>query len=118
MKSIQPSVVEENAGEDEQWMLIPDYLDDHNNYIVLTEGVPVITARPVMPLSVSSNTVAPNVGCVISGIPEDTQVRHPDGVVTVNDGTLEWSTPMPGQYQLRFENFPYHDVEVHIEVTS
>lgn len=75
------------------------------------------TPRPIMGLDIPTLAVGVGEPVVIDGVPPDTTCYHPDGVSTIDDGQVEWSATLPGRYQLRFENFPYRDAEVWIEVT-
>lgn len=118
MKDIQPWMIEENAQADDSWFEIPGYIDDYDKYVTTGVDGPEITTRPAMALTVSSTAVGINEDVTVSGVPTGTLVHHPDGSNTVNDGTLEWSSTLPGVHRLILENFPYQDEEITIEVTS
>jgi hypothetical protein len=63
----------------------------------------VIQQRPVMPLVVTQNPFT------ITGIPTGTLVKYPGGELIVDDGFIEWSSAVPGEFAFQLSCFPYRD---------
>lgn len=107
------------AQDGEDWML--GVANDTLEYIVFdSEGIPTITPRPTMAITLSKDTIEADAEdyCLIEGIPEGCVVRDSSGnSVIVDDGSLEFVTDKQGEHVLRFECFPYLDKEVTIHAT-
>lgn len=107
------------SDEGKQAVLWDHELNGRELYVV--NGEPA--ERPLMPLTYTTDGVAPQEGEPISlaingilrveNIPAGTQVAHPDGELTVDDGFIEWSAVEPGHYFFRFDNFPFQEVNFH-----
>lgn len=77
-----------------------------------------VVARPPMGLSLDKPVISADAVDVVtvSGVPVGTLLRvngRKEGVVT--DGTVEFSTDIPGQYRLRFQLFPYLTEEIVVD---
>jgi hypothetical protein len=70
-----------------------------------------IAVRPEMPLVITQNPFT------VTGIPEGTVVTYPDGVITVDDGFIEWSAVEPGHYRFHFSKSLYLEREVYAQIT-
>lgn len=78
-----------------------------------------VKERPVMGLAVDRTLIVADGAdvAIITGIPAGTTLRVSGREFTVDDGTLEFSSPHRGMHYLRFESFPYQDAEVFIHAT-
>ena len=74
--------------------------------------------RPEMVLSGMQDVLGVNEEMVVTGLPVGTVVHHADGELTVDDGSLEWASNVPGAFYLRILNFPYQEVFLRVQVTS
>lgn len=88
-------------------------LDMQTQYLV--DGEPV--DRPVMALGSThplSESVQLKVGEVIevTGIPKGAKVYHPEGMIQVDDGFIDWGSDTPGTYQLHLVHAPYQEVTI------
>lgn len=53
----------------------------------------------------------------IDGIPSGAMVRYPGGSITVDDGFIEWSSMVPGEFRFTIEKFPYLDAVVNAVIS-
>jgi len=67
-----------------------------------------VVPRPPLPV-IGPAPVAIGEYLEFSGIPPGTLVKYPGGELIVDDGFLEWAALEPGEYEFRFENFPYQE---------
>lgn len=76
------------------------FVPDPPKYILDGE----ITERPTMPLVEEAND-----GPLfhLTGIPVGTKVLFPDGEIIVDDGFIQWTSLVEGEYQFILTNFPY-----------
>ena len=74
--------------------------------------------RPTFSLSVSALSVPVSTTVTISNIPTGTLVIHPGGSLVVDDGFVDWSALEPGDYEFKFQNFPYIEEAVSVTVTA
>lgn len=75
-----------------------------------------ITPRPVMPVTVSG-PVAVDEDWEITGIPAGALVTYPDGAVVVDDGFIQWSSAVPGEFKFTVELWPYLPKVVYASVS-
>ena len=87
--------VEENAGE----------ISPEEQYVANGE----IVERPRMALTVS--------GAFISGIPAPCTCTVNGHAYEVDEDSMEFESPCPGKYELKFEKWPYISEVVTIEIT-
>ena len=52
----------------------------------------------------------------IPGVPWGTEISLAGRTYKVDDGSFEWSSPVPGRWQGTMTNFPYRKVEFTVEV--
>lgn len=76
--------------------------DPQRHYVV--DGA--ITPRPAMPVTVSG-PVSVNEDWEINGIPAGTLVTYPGGSVVVDDGFIQWSSAVPGEFKFTLDLWPY-----------
>lgn len=95
----------------------PEVLDGAVWYVDMDTMTPV--ERPNMPLTVTkTNILANGVDTVmISGIPFGTRMTSPLGDAVVEDGVVEFTTTIPGEYAIHLSLFPYLDNKVVIYAT-
>lgn len=74
--------------------------------------------RPAFVFQVTSLEVTTGQPIIINNIPAGTKVNYPGGQATVDDGFIEWSCAEPGDYEFRFENFPYRPEVIVAKVTA
>ncbi len=86
--------------------------DEKNHYLV--DGV--ITPRPAMPVTVSG-PVSVNDDWEITGIPVGTLVTYPGGSVVVDDGFIQWSSAVPGEFKFTLDLWPYLPKVVYASVS-
>tara|TARA_R110000868_G_scaffold337410_1_gene598313 strand:+ start:583 stop:978 length:396 start_codon:yes stop_codon:yes gene_type:complete len=77
-----------------------------------------IRSRPEFDLSISGLTISVGETLLISGIPTGTVVDYVGGSEIVDDGDIEWSSEIAGEYEFVFQNFPYQAKVVKIEITE
>jgi hypothetical protein len=101
--------------DSENWML--GTADDITEYIEVDQnGIPTITPRPEMSLTLDKQTIAADAEdmATISGIPAGATVTSSENSAVVDSGSLEFVTDQVGTHTLKFEFFPYLDAEVTI----
>ena len=111
------------SGPDEESIRIQLPLYDKADYILgeylksadwyLPEGVK--TPRPTMQLTQSAVMVPIDESFVIQGIPVGSRVIGPNVDVTVNDGSVEWQSAVPGEFQFEVIHFPHKPQVITIE---
>lgn len=80
-------------------------------YVDITTAPHRVEPRPAMPVSQKSSVIHAdgNDILVLSGLPEPCAISIGNHDYSVGDGTLEWSTLMPGVYPIRVRAWPYVD---------
>jgi len=53
---------------------------------------------------------------IVSGIPEGTELHHPNGICVIDDGELSWSSLEPGVTELMMFNGHYKPCRIKVEV--
>ena len=76
------------------------------------------TPRPDMELTPSAAMVPVNEPFTIQGIPDGARVIGPGVDVTVDDGSVEWQSAVPGVFTFEVIHFPHKTQVVSIEVTE
>ena len=71
-----------------------------------------VKSRPEMPIK---HTLTNN-GILVSQIPPGTHAAIADEEFIIDDGELEWSSPIPGEWGLSLTNFPYQPVTLKVVV--
>ena len=66
-----------------------------------------VTPRPAFPITVSPTSFTTDETFTITGIPFGAIVTTPDGNESIEDGELEWSVTLAGQYRIELNQFPY-----------
>uniref|UniRef100_A0AAU6W0G5 Uncharacterized protein n=1 Tax=Pseudomonas phage Nican01 TaxID=3138540 RepID=A0AAU6W0G5_9CAUD len=51
----------------------------------------------------------------IEGIPKGTELQYIDGIVTIDDGFIEWTTDTPGEFQFNLSLFPYAATRIYAD---
>jgi len=99
----------------------PDEVSFSGDYddVYYYDGTSVVD-RPTMPLTgthgpdpiVSFTELYMGVNDVlfIENIPVGAIFSHPAGDIQVDDGFITWSTPIIGEYDMKFSLFPFNDV--------
>lgn len=100
------------------WRLVDSRVtvDPATQYLDVYSGE--LVARPRMSLTHTGLTVAVGEALRITGIPPGTLLKHRDGELTVDDGYLEWSSEVPGQFLFILENFPFQREVLHAQVVA
>jgi hypothetical protein len=70
-----------------------------------------IVECPKMALTVTQNPFT------ITGIPTGTLVTYPGGELIVDDGFIEWSSVVPGNFAFQLSCFPYQDEVIYATFT-
>jgi hypothetical protein len=84
----------------------PDFEPNHNEYYITASDA--LKERPRMALTVS--------GAFISGIPVPCTCTVNGHAYEVNDESMEFESPCPGRYELKFEKWPYISEVVTVEI--
>jgi hypothetical protein len=109
----QDDVIEANKpSETAQYISGPE-ADSTEQYVL--EGA--LVDRPLMSLSPPPETLQVDVEMVITGLPTGSEVHHQGGVAVIDDGSLEWSSDLPGVYSFMVVKFPYQEEVFHVTVT-
>lgn len=106
-------VYEDTASSEEDWQAFSRSLSDY--VIIGGQRVPKIP----MPVSLSPQSIKANGKAIatISGIPADTQAQFRGQAVIVNDGLLEISIDLPGDYAVSLSHPLYLPAQVIIHAT-
>lgn len=102
-----------NVEGDEMYMVLSDPVQDVSKVYVLAGSV---VSKPSMPVSVSTLPITLAEEVTISGIPEGAILLHPGGEEPIDDGEVQWSCVLPGNYTLRLSKFPYLDEIINVQV--
>ena len=100
-----------------QVLPIADDLNDVTAYI--SDGA--VQPKAAFPFVVSTGQITANGAdeAIISGIPNGTTVRWPDGQTDiVTDGEIRFSVDLLGTYTFRFTAVPYLDKEITVEAIA
>lgn len=91
--------------------------DPYLDYVDI--GNKTIKKRPKMSLTIDKTSILANGSdaVTIKGIPDNAIARVGTHEVTITDGTLTFTTDMPGEYTICLECFPYLEEEVTINAT-
>lgn len=76
-----------------------------------------LVLRPAMELDFPESVLVDEVWR-IEGIPSGAGVSHPDGLITVDDGYVNWSSAVAGTFRFFITCFPYIEREVYVTVTE
>ena len=101
----QDDVIEANKPSETAQYIIGPEADSAEQYVL--DGA--LVDRPLMSLS--------DVEMVITGLPTGSEVHHQGGVAVIDDGSLEWSSDLPGVYSFMVVKFPYQEEVFHVTVT-
>jgi len=100
--------------EDGEFFIHTEQVDPALKYI---DPVTIAVAdRPSMSLGGVVYDLTEDEVMTITGIPVGTSFLHPDGESIINDGVVEWSVNTAGVYILRFQNFPYQEEYIRVDV--
>ena len=77
-----------------------------------------VLLRPEMALRLDKSEVAVNEIATLSGIPEGCELTFEGQTHIVSGGVVEWSSGLPGRYDLLFACFPFRDETVVVEVVE
>lgn len=77
-----------------------------------------VRPRPDMELRIDRGAVSIGEVASISGVPENCALAFGGETYHVSDGVVEWSSSLPGRYELLFACFPFRDETVVVEVVE
>ena len=109
----QDDVIEANKPSETAQYIIGPEADSAEQYVL--DGA--LVDRPLMSLSPPPETLQVDVEMVITGLPTGSEVHHQGGVAVIDDGSLEWSSDLPGVYSFMVVKFPYQEEVFHVTVT-
>lgn len=106
--------IPQQAQAGETAMACADDVSMRFNYVVDGE----VYDRPKMALNISSKQVSIDEEIIITGIPNGTVFLYGNAEETIDDGQVEWSSNVAGNFEFVLSNFPYQTEVIQIEVTA
>jgi hypothetical protein len=106
--------IPQQAQAGETAMACADDVSMRFHYIVDDE----VYDRPKMALDISSKQVSVDEEIIIRGIPVGTVFLYGNGEETIDDGQVEWSSNVAGNFEFVLSNFPYQTEVIQVEVTA
>lgn len=83
---------------------LPGRYNGNTHYVL--NGAP--TERPTITATLDKNSIVSGGEiAILSGLPIPCTVTVADRQYTVNDGSFEFTLPLPGEYTITVEGFPY-----------
>ena len=109
----QEDVIEVNKPMETAQYIIGPEANSAEQYVL--DGA--LVDRPTLTLSAPPETLKVDVEMVVTGLPTGSEVHHQGGVAVIDDGSLEWSSDVPGVFSFMVVRFPYQEEVFHVTVT-